>query len=261
MNVLREINNQRVQVVRKWPRLNTHRGYYFFRAEDRGRSWGPKCRMGVCCYKAYPPPKHAQLWQWSSLGAGPASLLPELRKRKVPLATDQEENFLGFRRKASGKPDTHAAGFEVSSGWRNLNDMCTSTGVKLKWTTTDSRSPSESNLVVSDAVITDRTLYYCGGSCHPQWKSYPTSRRTRLSRRQAETLCWSLCQIHSQCTKHAALGGDILIFAIQSRMQVLPLRFNLSTWYPETHSPNSIMHSEASVHMENIAHITKCCKI
>lgn len=40
-----------------------------------------------------------------------ASSLLDLWRRKVPLARDTEDNFLGFRRKAYGKLDTRAAGF------------------------------------------------------------------------------------------------------------------------------------------------------
>ncbi|CAL8254069.1 unnamed protein product [Merluccius merluccius] len=58
--------------------------------------------MGVCCYKAYSPPKHALMMEQLER-AGPASLLLDPRKRKAPLATGQEENFLGFRRKAARK--------------------------------------------------------------------------------------------------------------------------------------------------------------
>ncbi|KAK6294301.1 hypothetical protein J4Q44_G00351310 [Coregonus suidteri] len=59
------------------------------------------------------------------------SLLLDLRRRKVPLARDTEDNFLGFRRKANGKLDTRAAGFGVWSDWPDLNDLCNWTGVEL----------------------------------------------------------------------------------------------------------------------------------
>ena len=40
-----------------------------------------------------------------------ASLLLDLRRRKVPLAAADQNNFLGFRRKDSGKLDSQAKGF------------------------------------------------------------------------------------------------------------------------------------------------------
>ncbi|XP_055721691.1 estrogen receptor beta-2-like [Salvelinus fontinalis] len=65
-----------------------------------------------------------------------ASLLLDLRRRKVPLATDIEDNFLHFWRKANGQLDTRAVGFGVWSDWPDLNDLCNRTGVELRWTRT-----------------------------------------------------------------------------------------------------------------------------
>ena len=48
-----------------------------------------------------------------------ASLLLDLRKRKVPLVKAGQDSFLG-----SGKLDTQAAGFGVWSDWPDLNDLC-----------------------------------------------------------------------------------------------------------------------------------------
>ena len=42
-------------------------------------------------------------------------LLLDLCRRKVPLTSDIQDSFLGFRRNANGKTDTHAAGFGVQS--------------------------------------------------------------------------------------------------------------------------------------------------
>ena len=62
-----------------------------------------------------------------------SSLFLDLRRRKVPLARESESHFLGFRRKPSGKLDTHSAGFGVWSDWPDLNDLCVRTGVSLEW--------------------------------------------------------------------------------------------------------------------------------
>lgn len=57
----------------------------------------------------------------------------DFRRRKVPLATATQNNFLGFRRKDSGKLDSQAKGFGVWSDWPDLNDLCNRTGVELEW--------------------------------------------------------------------------------------------------------------------------------
>lgn len=61
-----------------------------------------------------------------------ASLFLDLRKRKVPLATGNQDSFLGFRRKNNGKLDTQTTGFGVRSDWPDLNDLCSRLAVKLQ---------------------------------------------------------------------------------------------------------------------------------
>lgn len=53
-----------------------------------------------------------------------SSLFLDLSKHKVLLAKESEPHFLGFKRKSSGKLDSHSAGFAVWSDWPDLNDLC-----------------------------------------------------------------------------------------------------------------------------------------
>ena len=47
-------------------------------------------------------------------------------------------------------------------------------------------------------------------------------------------MCVSVC---------VSIGEDILIFTIRARLQVLPTKSILSTWYPSSHEPHCILHS------------------
>ena len=89
-----------------------------------------------------------------------ASLLLDLRRRKVPLAAADQNNFLGFRRKDSGKLDTRDRGFGVWSDWPDLNDLCNRTGVQLKWTNpnTATEVPVSDDLVTDPCVVVEATI-------------------------------------------------------------------------------------------------------
>ncbi len=67
-----------------------------------------------------------------------SSLFLDLRRHKVPLGRETEPQFLGFKRKPSGKLDTLSAGFGVWSDWPDLNDLCVRTGVSLECVRSDS---------------------------------------------------------------------------------------------------------------------------
>ena len=79
-----------------------------------------------------------------------SSLFLNLRRRKVPLARESESHFLGFRRKPSGKLNTHSAGFGVWSDWLDLNDLCVRAGGSLEWERSDTGT-----IRVSEDLITD----------------------------------------------------------------------------------------------------------
>ena len=59
--------------------------------------------------------------------------------------------------------------------------------------------------------------------------------------------------------KNAAIGEDVLKFTIKARLQVLPTKYNLSTWYPDIHSPLCIHHHNSEQHLESTAHILNGC--
>ncbi|KAJ8351372.1 hypothetical protein SKAU_G00228480 [Synaphobranchus kaupii] len=116
-----------------------------------------------------------------------ASLLLDLRRRKVPIVTNgHQDNFLGFKRKVSGKLDTRAAGFGVWSDWPDLNDLCNRAQVELKWTKTD----SQIDPMISDALVTDPCVAVEASTSRrgtTQTLQPKTWRRLLLSVKQAET--------------------------------------------------------------------------
>ena len=79
-----------------------------------------------------------------------ASFFLDLVKRKFPLARESESSFLGFRKKASSKLDTHAAGFRVRSDWPDLNDLCNWTGVDLQWSGVDTTHNTPYEIMIKD---------------------------------------------------------------------------------------------------------------
>ena len=115
-----------------------------------------------------------------------ASLLLDLRKRKVPLAKPGQDSFLGFKRKSSGKLDTQAAGFGVQSDWPDLNDLCNRMTVKLEWTHHNSHTaPQASNAVVTDPSVTAEATVYHSKAQHTLQNT--TARRFLLNIKQTDT--------------------------------------------------------------------------
>ncbi len=96
-----------------------------------------------------------------------SSLFLDLRRRKVPLGRESEPQFLGFKRKPSGKLDTHSADFGVWSDWPDLNDLCVRTGVSLEWVRSDSESVRVSEDIITDPLTYVRTTVTYGGDSHP----------------------------------------------------------------------------------------------
>ncbi|KAI9541250.1 hypothetical protein NQZ68_032254 [Dissostichus eleginoides] len=115
-----------------------------------------------------------------------ASLLLDLQRRKIPLAGADQNNFLGFRRKDSGKLDSQAKGFGVWSDWPDLNDLCNRTGVQLKWT----RLNTQTEVPVSDELITDPSVVVKADITTPQEETVElhrdSARRVLLSMKQCE---------------------------------------------------------------------------
>lgn len=154
----------------------------------------------------------------------------DLWRRKVPLATTDQNNFLGFRRKDSGKLDSRAKEFEVSSDWPNLNDLCMWSGVQLKWTTPN----TEIKVPVSDDLIIDPCVAVEAAATTQQGEtirlSRESARRGLLNVRQDEIRqhwCGLRMQGKQACMefadrsvshsvfKNSAVHEDVLKFTIK----------------------------------------------
>ncbi|KAF3837885.1 hypothetical protein F7725_009653 [Dissostichus mawsoni] len=203
-----------------------------------------------------------------------ASLLLDLHRRKIPLASADQNNFLGFRRKDSGKLDSQAKGFGVWSDWPDLNDLCNRTGVQLKWT----RLNTQTEVPVSDELITDPSVVVKADITTPQEETVElhrdSVRRVLLSVKQSEIrqhwcglrlqgklarLGFADHSVSHSVFKNATVGEDVLTFTIKARLHVLPTKYNLSTWYPHIHTPFCLNHQDSQQHLESIAHITNGC--
>ncbi|XP_033977699.1 uncharacterized protein LOC117475536 isoform X4 [Trematomus bernacchii] len=275
LKALREMTNKTVQLVRKWVGLNTHstRGMIFLPCGEGG--------LGVPNVEwTYIATRLAHLIHMLNNDdvtvreMARASLLLDLQRRKIPLASADQNNFLGFRRKDSGKLDSQAKGFGVWSDWPDLNDLCNRTGVQLKWT----RLNTQTEVPVSDELITDPSVVVKADITTPQEETVElhrdSARRVLLSMKQSEIKqhwCGLRLQGKLACLgfadhsvshsvfKNAAVGEDVLTFTIKARLQVLPTKYNLSTWYPHIHTPFCLNHQDSQQHRESIAHITNGC--
>ena len=273
-NVLQDMNNKTVEAVRRWLGLNTHstRDVLFLSHKEGG--------LGVPNVEwTYTTTRLTHLIRMLNNNDAAvrelarASLLLDLRRRKVPLATAGQENFLGFRKKGNGKLDTQAAGYGVRSDWPDLNDLCNRAAVRLKWEKVNSHTaPDASDAVVTDpSVNVDATVYHNGTQ---QTLHNTTARKSLLNIKQAETKQhWTGLRLQGKLAcldfadhsvshsmyRNAAVGEDILCFTVKARLQVLPTKYNLALWYPNTHHPHCIMHSNPNQHLESIAHIVNGC--
>ncbi len=157
----------------------------------------------------------------------------------------RESQFLGFKRKPSGKLDTHSAGFGVWSDWPDLNDLCVRTRVSLEWVRSDSESVRVSEDIISDPLTYVRATATYGGDSHPLTSA--GARRTLFNLHQyQQKQHWTGLKLQGKCAclssadhsvshsilKNTALSEDIVIFTVKARLQVLPTRLNLSIWFP-----------------------------
>ncbi|XP_033999995.1 uncharacterized protein LOC117493511 [Trematomus bernacchii] len=230
------MTNKTVQLVRKWVGLNTHstRGIIFLPCGEGG--------LGVPNVEwTYIATRLAHLVHMLNNDdvtvreMARASLLLDLQRRKIPLASADLNNFLGFRRKDSGKLDSQAKGFGVWSDWPDN---------------------TQTEVPVSDELITDPSVVVKADITTPQEETVElhrdSARRVLLSMKQSEIRqhwCGLRLQGKLACLgfadhsvshsvfKNAAVSEDVLTFTIKARLQVLPTRYNLSTWYPHIHTP------------------------
>ncbi len=123
--VLSEMDNKTVSLVRKWFGLNTY--------STRDVIFHPQWEKGLGVPNV--------IWIYTSMRISHllnmlnnddkdvrelarSSLFLDLRRCKVLLGRESEPQSLCFKRKPSGKLDTHSAGFGVWSDWPVLNDLC-----------------------------------------------------------------------------------------------------------------------------------------
>ena len=200
-----------------------------------------------------------------------SSLFLDMRRRKVPVARGAEPHFLGFKRKASGKLDTHSAGFGVWSDWPDLNDLCIRTGVSLEWVRSDSEMVAVSEDCISDPLTQVRAIAHFAGQS--RLLTSKGARRTLMDLHQhQQQQHWTGLKLQGKLAclptadhsvshsfiKNTALNEDIVIFTIKSRLQVLPTRLNLSIWFPSTQVPHCLHHTTEPV-TESLSHILNGC--
>ncbi|XP_034086410.1 uncharacterized protein LOC117555601 [Gymnodraco acuticeps] len=235
LKALREMTNKTVQLVRKWVGLNTHstRCIIFLPCGEGG--------LGVPNVEwTYIATRLAHLIHMLNNDdvtvreMARASLLLDLQRRKIPLASADQNNFLGFRRKDSGKLDSQARGFGVWSDWPDLNDLCNRTGVQLKWT----RLNTQTEVPVSDELIADPSVVVKADITKPQEETVElhrdSARRVLLSTKQSEIrqhwyglglqgklacLGFADHSVSHSVFKNAAVGEDVLTFTIKARLQ------------------------------------------
>lgn len=200
-----------------------------------------------------------------------ASLLLDLERRKVPRASEQPSSFLGFRKKPTGKLDTNAAGFGVNSDWPDLNDLCNWTDVSLEWRRADAETVNVSESVITDPTITvsatvrsdgtSRALSIIGARAHLlALKEQQRRQRWTGLRLQGKLACLQSADhsVSHTILKNVAIDEEILIFTVKARLQVLPTKLNLSTWYPNMHDSYCLHHGQHQV-IESMSHILNGC--
>ena len=178
------------------------------------------------------------------------SLIQHMQRRKVPPALENEPQFLGFKTKGNGKLDIKAAGFGVRSDWMDLNDLCHRSGLQLTWATPDNTTVALNNRIITDPLVYARASYEQDGT-HQELSIKSASARASIlgMKRSHSAQHWTSLKLQgklallpfaNQSLSHSVLsnntiGEDILIFTIKARLQVLPTKSNLATWYPSEH--------------------------
>ena len=198
----------------------------------------------------------------------PSSLFLDLRRHKVPLARESGSHFLGFRRKPSGKLNTHSAGFGVWSDWPDLNDLCVRAGVSLEWGASE-------DLITDPRTLVKATATYDG---HSHRLTATGARPTLIDLHQHRYQHWTGLKLQGKLSclpsfdhsislsflRNTALNEDILTFTVKA--QVLPTRLNLSIWFPTIQTPHCLHHTgeqatETLSHILNGCHAYKCMYI
>ncbi len=151
--VLSEMDNKTVSLVRKWFGLNTHSTRdVIFHVQWEGGLGVPNVTWIYTSMRISHLLNMLNNDDKDIRELTRSSMFLDLRRRKVPLGRDTEPQFLGFKRKPSGKLDTHSAGFGVLSDYPDLNDLCVRTRVSLECVRSES-------VRVSEDIITDPLTY------------------------------------------------------------------------------------------------------
>ncbi|CAB1456514.1 unnamed protein product [Pleuronectes platessa] len=233
-NVLQDMNNKTVEAVRRWLGLNTHTTRdILFLSHKEGGLGVPNVEWTYTTTRLTHLIRMLNNDEAAVRELARASLLLDLRRRKVPLANAGQEKFLGFRRKGNGKLDTQAAGYGCRSDWPDLNDLCNRVAVRLKWVKGNSpTAPDASDAVVTDpAVNVEATVYHNGTQ---QTLHNTTARKSLLNIKQAETKQhWTGLRLQGKVAgldfadhsvshtmyRDASVGEDILCFTVKARLQ------------------------------------------
>ncbi|CAB1424613.1 unnamed protein product [Pleuronectes platessa] len=163
-NVLQDMNNKTVEAVRRWLGLNTHSTRdILFLSHKKGGLGVPNVEWTYTTTRLTHLIRMLNNDDAAVRELARASLLLDLRRRKVPLANTGQENFLGFRRKGNGKLDTQASGYGCRSDWPDLNDLCNRAAVRLKWVKGNSPTAPDASDVVracGRAKVLFRLLFF-----------------------------------------------------------------------------------------------------
>ncbi|KAK0132961.1 Peptidyl-prolyl cis-trans isomerase FKBP7 [Merluccius polli] len=159
------MNNATVNIVRKWLCLNTR--------TTRDILFQPRNTGGLGV------PNIEWLYTSSRIGhllsmlnnddmtvreLARESLFLHLQRRKIPIASQNEPQFLGFKLKQNGKLDIKAAGFGVRSDWLDLNDLCHRIGLQLSWQGPDGATSPLTDNIITDSQISTLAILNDGNS-------------------------------------------------------------------------------------------------
>ena len=108
--VLREMNTKTVSVVRRWFGLNSHSTRdIIFHPQWEGGLGVPNVEWIYTSMRISHLLRMLNNDDKDVRELARSSLFLDMRRRKVPVAREAEPHFLGFKRKASRKLDTHSA--------------------------------------------------------------------------------------------------------------------------------------------------------
>jgi hypothetical protein len=270
-NILTEMTNKTVSLVRKWLGLNTHSTRdIIFQARGDGGLGVPNIEWVYTATRTNHLLKMLNCDDVTVREMARESLLLHMQRRKIPPAKENERQFLGFKIKDNGKLDIKTAGFGVRSDWMDLNDLCHRSRINLKWAGPDG-TPVALNSVVMDPLINVCATFEQEDGQHEL--SIKTARATMLRMKVEESAQhWTSLSLQGKLAllpfanhsvshsilSNTTIGEDVLIFCIKARLQVLPTKYNLAIWYPSQHNPHCILHPTPD-NKETMAHILNGC--